>query len=199
MEIREGMASLDIGAGLGKAMVALGNAGFDAHGFEPSKPFYERAISKMGIRPERLRLGMIETVDYPEGTFDFITFGAVLEHLYDPSAAIVKAMRWLKPGGLVHIEVPSSAWLINRLVNFYYRLAGTDYVANISPMHEPFHLYEFGLRSFREHALRQGYQIAFYEYYVCETYLPRAADFILKPLMRRTNTGMQLCVWLRKN
>ncbi len=50
LEFKEGMKSLDVGAGLGKQMIALSNVGFDAYGFEPSKPFYERAISKMGIK-----------------------------------------------------------------------------------------------------------------------------------------------------
>jgi 2-polyprenyl-3-methyl-5-hydroxy-6-metoxy-1,4-benzoquinol methylase len=51
----------------------------------------------MKIPPEKLQLGMIENIEYPKDNFDFITFGAVLEHLYDPSAAIKKAMNWLKP------------------------------------------------------------------------------------------------------
>ena len=29
-------------------------------------------------------------------------------------------------------------------------MRGTNYVTNISPMHSPFHLYEFGLKSFEE-------------------------------------------------
>jgi len=54
-------------------------------------------------------------------------------------------MSWLKTDGIMHIEVPSSDWLIARLLNFYYKIRGLDYVTNISPMHEPFHLYEFAL------------------------------------------------------
>lgn len=198
IDFKPGMRSLDIGAGLGKAMISLSKAGFDTYGFEPSEPFHERAISKMGIDPGKLKLGMIEQMEYPADYFDFISFGAVLEHLYNPSLSIIKAMQWLKPGGIMHIEVPSSDWLINRIVNLYYRLTGTDYVANISPMHEPFHLYEFGLGSFRAHSQKHNYKIAHHEYYVCETYLPKVADFILRPIMERTGTGMQLCLWLRK-
>ena len=198
ISFREGMKSLDVGAGLGKAMIALSHAGFTAYGFEPSIPFYERAISKMNISPEKLKLGMIENVEYSENEFDFITFGAVLEHLYDPSGAIKKTLKWLKPGGIIHIEVPSSRWLINKIINFYYRLKGGDYVGNISPMHTPFHLYEFGLKSFEKNAEKNGYEIAFYQYYVCKTFMPKFFDFFLKPYMRMTNTGMQLCVWLRK-
>ena len=198
LDIKEGMKSLDIGAGLGKAMVIFSKTGFDAYGIEPSKTFYEKAIRTTGISPDKLKLGMIEDVEFPENYFDFISFGAVLEHLYDPSDSILRALKWLKPKGIIHIEIPSSDWLVYKIINFYYRMTGTDYVANISPMHTPFHLYEFGLKSFREHAKQNNYEIAFHEYYVCKTYMPVIIDYIIKPYMKMTNKGMQLCVWLRK-
>lgn len=195
--IQKGMNSLDIGAGLGKQMIALSSVGFNAYGIEPSRPFYDRAVSQMNIDPDRLKLAMVEEVEYPENYFDFISFGVVLEHLYDPSTAIKRAMTWLKPNGIIHIEVPSSDWLVNKLINLYYKIKFSDYVGNLSPMHIPFHLYEFSLKSFELHE-KKNYEIAFYEYYVCKTFLPSYLDFLIKPLMKRTNTGMQLCVWLRK-
>jgi 2-polyprenyl-3-methyl-5-hydroxy-6-metoxy-1,4-benzoquinol methylase len=198
MTIKPGMKALDIGAGIGKCMIALNNAGFDAYGFEPSVPFYERALDKMNIDKDKLKLDSIESAEYAEKFFDFISFGAVLEHLYDPDYSIKKALSWLKPGGIIQIEVPSSNWLINRLGNFYYRLSCTDYVANISPMHNPFHLYEFSLKSFQEHAKRNNYEIALHEYYVGLTYMPKIIDKFLFKIMEQTETGMQLCVWLKK-
>ena len=75
---KNGMAALDVGAGLGKCMIALENSGFDSYGFEPSNSFYERAISKMNIDPRKLKLGAIENVEYSENSFDFITFGVVI-------------------------------------------------------------------------------------------------------------------------
>lgn len=198
IDFKNDMKSLDIGAGLGKQMIALSKIGFDTYGFEPSKQFYERAVSKMGINPDKLKLGMIEEVEYAENHFDFISFGAVLEHLYDPSDSILKALKWLKPNGIIHIEVPSSDWLIGRIINLFYKLTQTDYVGNLSPMHEPYHLHEFGLKSFEEHARQHGYELAFHEYHVCQTFMPQIADYILKPYMKWTNTGMQLSVWLRK-
>ena len=195
---RTQLRALDVGAGIGKGMLAMARAGFDTYGFEPSKPFYDRAISRMGISPERLRLGQIETIDYPSDYFDWITFSVVLEHMYDPSAAILKAMRWLKPGGLICIVVPSSRWLVNRLVNMYYRLRGTDMVANLSPMHEPYHLFEFSPRSFGDHAAKHGFDLVHTKYYVSDTYLPRIFDPLLRTYMQKTGQGMLLCVWLRK-
>lgn len=198
MHLSQGLKALDIGAGIGKSMIALEKIGFETCGLEPSESFYKKAIEKMKIDPEKLKLGMIEEIDYKENEFDFITFGAVMEHLYSPSKSIEKALKWLKPNGIIHIEVPSSHWLINRLINFYYKLRGTDYVGNISPMHPPYHLYEFGLDSFKQHGEKNNYEVIFYEYHVCETYMPKLLNIFVKPYMKWTNTGLQLVIWLRK-
>ncbi len=198
-DFKQGMKALDIGAGLGKCMIVLQKAGYDAYGFEPSVPFYNRAIEIMKIPKDKIGIGMIEDMNYEEKLFDFINFGAVLEHLYDPSASILKAMKWLKPNGLIHIEVPSSKYLIPRLFNFYFSLRGTNYVNNLSPMHRPYHLYEFDLESFNIHAKKHGYEVAHHEYYVCDIYfIPRIFHGILKWYMGKTKRGMQLAVWLRK-
>jgi len=198
-EIQPGMKALDIGAGIGKCMLSLQNAGFDTYGFEPSGSFYERAISKMKIPGDKLKQGRIEEVEYADGSFDFITFGAVFEHLYHPASALAKALRWLKPGGIIHIEVPSSKHLVAKIFNLYFRLRGTNYVTNISPMHTPFHLYEFGIQSFSRLAAKQHFNIAFHEYHVCDIYhIPRIFHFPLRKIMKWTDTGMQLTVWITK-
>lgn len=199
IDVKPGVKALDIGAGLGKSMIALERAGLDAYGLEPSKSFYERAISKMNISPEKLRLGMIEETDYDLSSFDFITFGAVLEHLYHPARCLEKALTWLKPGGIIHMEIPSSKYLIHKLINLYYRLAGTSFVTNLSPMHEPFHLYEFGIESFQKLGERLNFSIAHYNYFVCDVFsLPRFFHPPLKRIMKATGTGMQLSGYLRK-
>jgi ubiquinone/menaquinone biosynthesis C-methylase UbiE len=199
MQVEKGMKALDIGAGLGKCMMSLEHAGFEAYGMEPSVPFYEMAISKMNIPRERFKLGMLENVDYPKNYFDFITFGAVLEHLYDPAVSIKRALNWLKPGGFIHIEVPSSRFFFQKIVNVYNSLRGTHFVTNISPMHSPFHLYEFDIRSFRELGLKNDFEIAKHQYFVCEImFFPRIVKPFLSFYMKMTNTGMQLVTWLKK-
>ncbi len=196
---RPGMRSLDIGVGIGHCMIALEKAGFDNYGLEASKPYYERVISIMKIDPKRLKLGMMEEVEYEANSFDFITFGAVIEHLYHPAAAIGKALKWLKPGGVIHIEVPSSDYLAQKIVNLFYRFTGSNYVCNISPMHSPFHLYEFTLKSFKELGKRLNYTIRFHQYYVGKTeVLPRFLVPFVNRYMKWTNKGMQLEVWLSK-
>jgi 2-polyprenyl-3-methyl-5-hydroxy-6-metoxy-1,4-benzoquinol methylase len=193
--------ALDIGAGLGKSMITLEKAGFNVYGFEPSVPFYNRAIEKMGILAEKLKLGMIEELDYDENSFDFITFGAVVEHLYHPATSIEKALKWLKIGGYIHIEVPNSNHLLAKFINFYYKLRGTNYVTHTSPMHSPFHLYEFDLKSFEMLGKKLNFSIVRYEYMVGTLmYVPKFLYPIFKFIMRKKpNMGLQLIVWLQKN
>lgn len=200
LDFKKGMTALDIGAGLGKAMLTLENEGFNSFGLEPSKPFYNRAIEQLGISEKRLSLGAVEDLNYDLESFDFITFGAVVEHLYNPKECIEKAMRWLKPNGIIHIEVPSSNWFISAIINKYYRFIGTNYVTNLSPMHTPFHLYEFDLKSFEYLGNKIGFNIEKHHFSVCEIFfLPKFLHPLLNWYMKRTNRGMQLTVYLKKN
>lgn len=187
------MTALDIGVGLGKATKSLAVAGFEVWGCEPSEQFRAKAIEIMELDEQRIQLSTVEDAEYPPAYFDFITFGAVLEHIYDPKAALDKALGWLKPGGVIQVEVPNSDWLIARLVNRYFRLRGTNYVTNISPMHPPFHLYEFTLDSFKD------FSIAEHWFQACNpVHVPTAAlQNLFQRYMDKTNTGMQLTVFLR--
>jgi SAM-dependent methyltransferase len=188
--------ALDIGAGLGQTMRALGENGFDAYGIEPSATFHKRAV-EMGLDPERLVNTGIEEASFPQEHFDYVSFGAVLEHVADPAAALERALSWTRPDGLVWVHVPSSRWLVARVLNGIYRAQGLDYVTNISPMHSPFHLYEFGLESFRRHGERAGYEVVDSRFLVCSTYAPPPLDRVARAVMDRTDTGMIVEVWLR--
>lgn len=194
-----GMRSIDIGLGLGKAALVMRDAGFDVHGIEPSPPFYAKAIDLLGGDQERFQLSSLEDAQFAERSFDFVTFGAVLEHLYDPSAAITKAMTWLKPGGVVHCEVPSAQHLVSKLINGFYRTLGTNFVTNISPMHVPYHLYEFTLDAFHRHGVRHDYELAAHWYDVGTIrHIPSFLHPALRALMKHSDTGLQLTVFLRK-
>jgi SAM-dependent methyltransferase len=192
------MTALDVGAGIGKAMIALAHAGFDVYGIEPAQPFYSRAIEIMHVPQEKLTRSTIEEAEFDENRFDFINMGAVLEHLYDPSAVIRKALAWLRPGGFIHIEVPSAGYLMSRLARMFYRASGSDYVINTCPMHVPYHLYEFTPASFERHAATYHYRVAFHEYYACDSYLPGPLNALFQMLMSVSKTGMQLAIWLTK-
>jgi SAM-dependent methyltransferase len=187
--------ALDVGTGLGQDMLQLKSAGFDTWGLEPSAAFREEALTR-GVDPERLQFASVETGDYDPGQFDLVSFGAVLEHLHDPAFALERACSWLAPGGLIFAEVPSARWLLGRMLNLIYRAQGLDYVTNLSPMHDPFHLYEFTLAAFERHGARAGYNVADSQIMSCETFLPKKIETLAQKTMELTGTGMQLQVWL---
>jgi SAM-dependent methyltransferase len=189
---------LDVGAGIGKSMAAFSRHGFDVYGIEPSPNFVEMAIESMKIDREKLLCQTIEDAKFPDNFFDYVTFGAVFEHVYHPSMVLEQVLKWVKPGGLVKIQVPSSNWLTSKVFNLWYKLSFQDYCTNLSPMHTPYHLYEFSLESFRKNAELNGYEIVGSHYEICSTFLPKILDFILKPFMRWTNTGMEIYVLLKK-
>ncbi len=186
---------LDVGAGVGYLMKAMLDRGFDAYGIEPSPAFAERAIQE-GIPADRLQVASAESATFDDQSFDFISFGSVLEHVPDPALALERALRWLRPGGLLFIDVPSARWLIARGLNWIYRLQGLDYVTNLSPMHNPYHLTEFTLKAFQEHGRRAGYRVVQHDYAVCDPFVPKPFDHLARSIMSRTGTGMEIMVWL---
>ena len=195
---RQGMTALDLGAGLGKCMKSLTEAGFDASGIEPSDQFRDKAIELMGADAGRLQAATLEEAEFAPNSFDFITFGAVLEHLYDPDLALRKALGWLRPGGVIQAEVPNADFLVAKLVNVFFRLRGTNFITNTNPMHPPFHIYEFTLNSFEKNGARSGYEVVEHDYMVCTIYhVPKLLHPPLRWWMDRMNSGMQLTVWLR--
>jgi hypothetical protein len=105
----------------------------------------------------------------------------------------------LKPGGIIHAEVPSSDYLLHQLLNGFYRLIGTNFVANLSPMHAPYHLYEFTPKSFNELGNKVGFRVEHKSYHpASERFVPKAIYPLFYRWMLATNSGMQLTVWLRK-
>lgn len=193
-----GMKALDIGAGLGRTMKQLSAGGWDVWGIEPSASFRKAAIERGGIASDRIIQTTLEDAEFAPGMFDFINFGAVLEHLYSPSDALARAVRWLRPGGVIFVEVPSSRYLVTDMLKVYYRLIGVNYVTNLSPLHPPFHLYEFSHRSFEVNGQRVGYRVAAHEYEPGQNPLiPRPVDPFLRWMMSRSRRGMQLKVYLQ--
>lgn len=194
-----GQRTLDVGAGLGHTMKCLENSGYISYGIEPSTPFYANAIKKYAIQTEYLTQRTIEEAEFEREFFDFVTFGAVLEHLYDPGLSIQKALSWLRPGGVIHLEVPNAKWLSAKIFNLYYKITFSGFVANLSPMHSPFHLYEFTKKSFEKHGQINGYKLIDFKVHTCQTFLPAVLNNTMRWYMDKTKKGMQLEVWLQKN
>ena len=73
-------------------------------------------------------------------------------------------------------------------------------VTNLTPMHPPYHYYEFSIKSFILNGKLNGYSVVYYFYRVSEVEykIPAIFKFLLKKLMRKPITGKQLIVFLKK-
>lgn len=74
-----------------------------------------------------------EPLDVPDGSFDVVIAGELLEHLRDPAAVVAEAERVLAPGGLLVGSVPNAYRLKNRLV----------FLRGRPPEQDPTHLHMF--------------------------------------------------------
>ncbi|MEX2195811.1 MAG: class I SAM-dependent methyltransferase [Thermoleophilaceae bacterium] len=104
--VAPGARVLDAGAGRGRLVAALGAAGFDARGIEPSARSVAQAVAPV----EQRTIGE----HYDDG-LDAVVLWHVLEHLDDPAAALRRIAGWLRPGGMLLLGVPNAASLQARI------------------------------------------------------------------------------------
>ena len=189
--------ALDIGCGVGSSLRTLQAAFGEVYGIEPFHTLYAQALTNTGLDASKLRRCDLSEAEFPDAHFDFIFFEA-LQHLPDPGAGMQRALRWLKPGGILYAEVPSSSYLFRTLLNGLYRLRGTDFVANTNPLHGNRTYTEFSKKSFEQNGTLLGYELVFYQNFPCQPPGPKVLRGLFTRLMQLTRTGMQHSVWMRK-
>src|SRR5688500_18092992 len=161
---------LDVGSGRGDVLVAAREAGWDeAVGIDLSPSFADYAERRSGARVMR---EPIERCGFADGSFDAVILAAVLEHLYDPDATVKEIARVLRPGGAFFVDVPNEQGLYFRLGNLYQRLRGRDWVVNVAPTFEPFHVFGFGPRSLRKLLKKHGLEAREWRVYAGESMVP---------------------------
>jgi SAM-dependent methyltransferase len=94
---------LDVGSGSGEFIYLASLLGFDAQGIEPHEGYAIYSSRTFDIPVINRTL---EKAEIPPESFDVVTLNHVLEHLPSPFASLAIINRWLKPGGLLAIEVP---------------------------------------------------------------------------------------------
>jgi len=95
---------VDIGCGEGLFLQEAKNYVSAAYGVEPTKSYAAYAKEKMNLD---VLQGTLESLEYPDNSFDTVTMFHVLEHLSSPSQALTKIYSWLKKTGHIVIEVPN--------------------------------------------------------------------------------------------
>jgi SAM-dependent methyltransferase len=108
---------LEVGPGAGVDLFCLRALGWDAHGLEIDPVAAERARRTSGCE---VRLGTIESADYPPGLFDLVYMSHVFEHLPDPARALERCLELLAPGGRLVLVYPNPRALT---VRFFERFS----------------------------------------------------------------------------
>jgi len=107
---------LEIGCGRGQFLEAALERGWQASGQEFAESTIE--ILKGTVPQAELAHGVFpEECPYPTEAFDLIHLNHVLEHFFDPLAALRRIWTLLKPEGILYCEVPRQSALQNKLSN----------------------------------------------------------------------------------
>jgi len=97
-----GAKVLDIGTAGGAFLDAAKQFGYDAYGMEPSMDLVARGKAR-GLKIEQ---GTIENHHFEYGSFDMVCLWDVIEHVPDPTAALLEIRKLLKPEGILLINYP---------------------------------------------------------------------------------------------
>jgi SAM-dependent methyltransferase len=108
-----GTALLDIGCGDGLLIAEARRAGLHAYGIDrPNAPLWR------GCDPVWRTAGDIESVDQPSESWDVVSLFHVAEHVRDPLQLFARIRGWLRPHGVLVVQVPNAAslqvWLFGR-------------------------------------------------------------------------------------
>jgi SAM-dependent methyltransferase len=107
---------LEVGCNTGYLGEVLNQAGHFVFGVEISA----RAAALAASRIDQVFVGTIDTFldtpAYDDERFDCITFGDVLEHLFNPGEVLQKVRDRLSPGGIIVASVPNITHLSVRLM-----------------------------------------------------------------------------------
>lgn len=103
---------LDIGCGSGRISKQLQDLGYHVTGLDFSEEAVKRAQAR-GINAKQANLD--EGIPLPDGNFDIVWAGDIVEHVFDPIGLLKESARVLKPGGAILITIPSDVGIVSRI------------------------------------------------------------------------------------
>ena len=130
-------AVLDVGTGGGEFAYLLQSLGHCVSGIEPNRGYADYSIQEYGLA---VQVGFVQDATFPPESFDLVTIWHVLEHTEDPGSVLALLRSWLKPDGMLVVEVPNVEAMCQ---------------APHSTFHEA-HLYNFNVVSLRRLAKKHG-------------------------------------------
>jgi SAM-dependent methyltransferase len=104
---------LDLGCWVGFLMAEAEERGWQTVGIEPSEFASRRAREVLGLD---VRTDDLFTAELPEGGFDAVVMGDVLEHLTRAGEALERVRGLLAPGGVLVLLLPDAGSRVARLL-----------------------------------------------------------------------------------
>lgn len=194
-----GAKALDLGSGAGRVAFALRRAGYETYAVEPKKELFEFCVKNDLSDKDKTFNTSFEQTDFAENSFDFIYLEA-LNHLHDPNAALQKTLKWLKPGGYLHLEVVNSRWLYKNLLGCFYKFTFRKHSPYTSAQRKPFNACEYSPKSFKVYCRLNKLELIRLSSYPCNTFIPnKLLNKWMSYYMERFNRGMELSVLIKKN
>jgi 2-polyprenyl-3-methyl-5-hydroxy-6-metoxy-1,4-benzoquinol methylase len=114
---------LDVGCAKGVFLDVARRDGWQPVGLEVSSFASQYAQENFGLE---VFTGTLEEAPWPDASFDVITMLDVIEHLADPSSALLQTRRLLKAGGIVVIETPNARSILHYTAKLIYTLSMTS-------------------------------------------------------------------------
>jgi len=94
---------LDVGSGTSVFLHEMKKFGLETYSLDPDKNSTE--ISEKLVKVKQAYTGTFENTNISQ-TFDLITFNKVLEHVEQPIEILTKSKSYLKPNGIIYVELP---------------------------------------------------------------------------------------------
>jgi 2-polyprenyl-3-methyl-5-hydroxy-6-metoxy-1,4-benzoquinol methylase len=119
---------LDIGCAIGLFLAAARLDGWEVMGNELQPLAATYALEQFDIP---VVAGNFETLDLASGSFDALTMWDTIEHVQSPRAALIKAAKLIRPGGILALSTPNVAgisfhllrdrwWLVEPKEHIFY-------------------------------------------------------------------------------
>jgi len=180
---------LDIGCGMGYFLLACRRYGYDVEGMDISADSAAYVQDELKIQ---VAVGTIDGVDYPPASFDVITMWHFLEHACKPDQYIEKARQWLKPDGIIVVDVPNYQGTDARKMWNHWK--GWSL---------PYHFYHFTPETLKQLLAKHGFRTIRHKDYLSEYVKERLEQsFFPKSIARliaRFYSGHSYAVVARKN
>jgi len=165
---------LDVGCAVGIFLSLARDNGWDVQGMDVSEFAASFAREQHGLE---IHTGELETIGFPDASFDVITLWDVVEHLIHPQKTLEEVHRILKDDGIILLDTPNNESLLRKVAGLIYRVSGGRITYPVSKLYHIFHLYYFSEETLRRLLDSSGFMVA---------------EMIYKPIPREKGRGSTL-------